>query len=325
VWVENTSLSIRFGKIGTTGQTTIKDFPTTTAADEARDKAIAQKIKKGYVELPPGEGMPADEQNKEMEPPQYLSMHYWEIASIWSDLSDRQQREWASANPHSCIYLGRKLFERWATLAQGSRDDARSAWALGGKAGEPEGEQFQALSPEAQRVKFRTHLESVKKCLLAVQAFDEFSKVTSEPPLVQVYQSFQQELGDWVLTMKPIPSAELDGQFGPKDCSGNFELVNTEAVMLKLAEVDPNFIWSTWWDDHGESLVPGLLRAGDSFVITELPQEDWGGDWVATRIRVECPLCWGVRYTANDEECPICEGNEQVTLEGEWESFAGGI
>ena len=50
VWVENTSLSIRFGKIGTTGQTTIKDVPTTTAADEARDKAIAQKIKKGYVE-----------------------------------------------------------------------------------------------------------------------------------------------------------------------------------------------------------------------------------------------------------------------------------
>jgi predicted DNA-binding WGR domain protein len=52
VWVENTSLSIRFGKIGTTGQTTIKDFPTTTAAEEARDKAIAQKIKKGYVEGP---------------------------------------------------------------------------------------------------------------------------------------------------------------------------------------------------------------------------------------------------------------------------------
>ena len=52
VWVENTSLGIRFGKIGTTGQTTIKDVPTTTVAEEARGKAMAQKIKKGYVEGP---------------------------------------------------------------------------------------------------------------------------------------------------------------------------------------------------------------------------------------------------------------------------------
>ena len=51
VWVENTSLSIRFGKIGTNGQTTLKEFPDAEAAEQARDKAIAEKIRKGYVEV----------------------------------------------------------------------------------------------------------------------------------------------------------------------------------------------------------------------------------------------------------------------------------
>jgi len=50
VWVDNTCLCVRFGKIGTNGQTTIKDLPSATAAEDARDKAIAQKIKKGYLE-----------------------------------------------------------------------------------------------------------------------------------------------------------------------------------------------------------------------------------------------------------------------------------
>ena len=51
VSVENTSLCVRFGKIATKGQTTLKEFPDAEAAEQARDKAIAEKIKKGYVEV----------------------------------------------------------------------------------------------------------------------------------------------------------------------------------------------------------------------------------------------------------------------------------
>jgi len=51
VWAEGTSLSVRFGKIGTNGQTTVKEFPDLSAAEQARDKAITQKIKKGYTEV----------------------------------------------------------------------------------------------------------------------------------------------------------------------------------------------------------------------------------------------------------------------------------
>jgi len=44
---------VRFGKIGTNGQTTVKEFPDTGAAEQARDKAIAEKTRKGYVEVTP--------------------------------------------------------------------------------------------------------------------------------------------------------------------------------------------------------------------------------------------------------------------------------
>ena len=50
VWIENTSLCVRFGKIGTNGQTTIKEFPDIGAAEQAMDKAIGEKTRKGYVE-----------------------------------------------------------------------------------------------------------------------------------------------------------------------------------------------------------------------------------------------------------------------------------
>ena len=51
VWVENTSLCVRFGKIATKGQTTLKEFPDAGVAEQARDKAIAEKTRKGYVEV----------------------------------------------------------------------------------------------------------------------------------------------------------------------------------------------------------------------------------------------------------------------------------
>lgn len=50
VWAEGSTLYTRFGKIGARGQTTLKDFPTSAAADAAKEKAIAEKLKKGYSE-----------------------------------------------------------------------------------------------------------------------------------------------------------------------------------------------------------------------------------------------------------------------------------
>lgn len=41
---------MRYGRIGTDGQTKSKSFADHAAASAAADKLIAQKVKKGYVE-----------------------------------------------------------------------------------------------------------------------------------------------------------------------------------------------------------------------------------------------------------------------------------
>jgi DNA ligase-1 len=50
VWVEGTSLYTHYGRIGSKGQTTIKDYADEAAARKAADKLIAEKTGKGYVE-----------------------------------------------------------------------------------------------------------------------------------------------------------------------------------------------------------------------------------------------------------------------------------
>ena len=50
VEVDGSTLVVRFGKIGATGQTTRKDFADAEAAEAEAAKLIGQKVKKGYVE-----------------------------------------------------------------------------------------------------------------------------------------------------------------------------------------------------------------------------------------------------------------------------------
>ena len=49
-WVEGTRMTARYGRIGSQGTMTIKDYADETAARRAMDKAIAEKVKKGYQE-----------------------------------------------------------------------------------------------------------------------------------------------------------------------------------------------------------------------------------------------------------------------------------
>ena len=45
------SHTVRFGKIGTGGQAQAKEFPSEAAAKASYEKLIAEKTKKGYVEV----------------------------------------------------------------------------------------------------------------------------------------------------------------------------------------------------------------------------------------------------------------------------------
>jgi predicted DNA-binding WGR domain protein len=51
VTVDGSTLTVRFGKIGATGQTTVKEFAGSAEADAQAAKLIAEKTKKGYSEV----------------------------------------------------------------------------------------------------------------------------------------------------------------------------------------------------------------------------------------------------------------------------------
>jgi uncharacterized protein (TIGR02996 family) len=48
------SFTIQFGRVGTAGQTQVKDFPDEAKAKKEHDKLVAEKTGKGYVETTPG-------------------------------------------------------------------------------------------------------------------------------------------------------------------------------------------------------------------------------------------------------------------------------
>jgi DNA ligase-1 len=52
VAVQGNEVVVHFGRNGTSGQTETKTFPDPVAAAQHADKKIAEKVKKGYVEVP---------------------------------------------------------------------------------------------------------------------------------------------------------------------------------------------------------------------------------------------------------------------------------
>ena len=48
--VVGTDVTVNYGKLGTDGQTQVKNYSTAEEAEKAANKLIAEKTKKGYVE-----------------------------------------------------------------------------------------------------------------------------------------------------------------------------------------------------------------------------------------------------------------------------------
>ena len=62
VRVEGTVLKTRYGKIGASGSTTVKDFGTAEKVAKEYDKIVAEKTKKGYEETTPSGGGDDDDE-----------------------------------------------------------------------------------------------------------------------------------------------------------------------------------------------------------------------------------------------------------------------
>ncbi|HEX8110003.1 MAG TPA: WGR domain-containing protein, partial [Kofleriaceae bacterium] len=63
--VEGKTLYVNYGKIGSNGQTQVKDLADPAAAKKEYDKLVAEKRKKGYVDTGSGGRAPADEDGDE--------------------------------------------------------------------------------------------------------------------------------------------------------------------------------------------------------------------------------------------------------------------
>ena len=52
--LDGESFEVRWGRIGTNGQSQTKSFPTSSKAQAEHDKLVAEKVKKGYAEVASG-------------------------------------------------------------------------------------------------------------------------------------------------------------------------------------------------------------------------------------------------------------------------------
>jgi len=120
VWIDGTTLRTRYGKIGATGQTTVKSFTTESDADVAQAKAITEKTKNGYVEktdgvdTPKADGASADTDDAEVTAAKELFQQwvakYIPVAYInfaLEDLPDgiSEEKIWSEAYSDDWSYL----------------------------------------------------------------------------------------------------------------------------------------------------------------------------------------------------------------------------
>jgi predicted DNA-binding WGR domain protein len=63
--VEGKTLYVNYGRIGTTGQTQVKDFPDSGSANKEYAKLVAEKRRKGYIDQ--GGALPPDEDDDDLD------------------------------------------------------------------------------------------------------------------------------------------------------------------------------------------------------------------------------------------------------------------
>jgi len=65
--VEGKTLYVNYGKIGSAGQTQVKDFADSATAAKEYDKLVKEKRKKGYVDAGGGGGGDADDDDEDLD------------------------------------------------------------------------------------------------------------------------------------------------------------------------------------------------------------------------------------------------------------------
>lgn len=122
--VEGATLTLRYGRIGTDGQTQVKTCPTPEAAHAEAEKKLAEKRKKGYVEAVQGEREKRDVEQPALRLPKVLAPH-------------RAALE-ASVRPYVSLKGSRGRAQPWSSRLGGAPYRPQgSAWPLSRTSGRP--------------------------------------------------------------------------------------------------------------------------------------------------------------------------------------------
>ena len=136
-----TSVTVRFGRIGTSGQTKTKDLGTDDAARDHVDKLVAEKVGKGYVEdtsaapaAPPAAAKasrpkkptpapapPAAEEPVESTP--VVDEDRWEVPAAWY----RQAEPWRGRIPGKPVAVDPEAIELAASIHRDKRQNVDAA------------------------------------------------------------------------------------------------------------------------------------------------------------------------------------------------------
>lgn len=126
--LDGESFTTRWGKIGTTGQETSKDFDTRADARREYDKLIAEKTKKGYLLVSDGGGdaPPVAKSNPELEAkidadPEDL--HAYEVYADWLQAAGDARGELIALQLALAKESDTKLLGRQKTLLDGESDE----------------------------------------------------------------------------------------------------------------------------------------------------------------------------------------------------------
>ncbi|HEU0030178.1 MAG TPA: WGR domain-containing protein [Kofleriaceae bacterium] len=150
------SFTTKYGKIGTPGQQTLKEFKTDAEAKKEYDKLVAEKVKKGYM-LVGGGGDADDEEDEDEAPPAKKST---KAAPAKTAAKTAKAPAKAAAKPASTGSNGDRSTPRYFEFSEGTSNkfwqihiDGTSVLTKYGKIGASGQTTMKALPNEAAAIK----------------------------------------------------------------------------------------------------------------------------------------------------------------------------
>jgi predicted DNA-binding WGR domain protein len=183
--LRGSGFTVTFGKVGTAGQTQVKQFPDEAAARKEHDKLVAEKLRKGYAETtsqapPPAAGKPG----KRVEPAPVPELAKYDLSRHVTQFAGYPVREHDPAVGIVHAVMPRREFrpwdgksdQLWAVSLEGDRLTVCSGTA--GTEGESDARKFP--TPEEAQAAYRQLVGEKRGAFVIPLVRREFHQVKGE-------------------------------------------------------------------------------------------------------------------------------------------------